>query len=417
MPRTILDIHVLQTVPPSNLNRDDTGTPKTAVYGGVRRARVSSQAWKHATRKAFNELLDPSELGVRTKKVVAALATRIVASNPELGPADPAKLSSTTCPAIELATLAMEQALSKTLEAPGRKTKDEEAGNIAPESSYLLFLSRQQLDALADLVLANSSGGDPAVLGSLLRSKDKEVKKRAAAFKAEVQQALNSKHSVDIALFGRMVADAAKLNVDASTQVAHAIGVHRSEIESDYYTAVDDYNKDDETGAGMIGSIDFNTATLYRYAAVDVDDLHRNLVAGLHDEEPSTPTKKAVDTFLQAFITSLPSGKVNSFGHNTLPSAVIVTLRTRRPISFVDAFEEPVRKDGENGGFLTESCERLARHVPELERAFGLPAERTWVMRVGEATRPLAQLGTEMSLPHLIDDVVDTVGRRLESGT
>src|SRR5690554_1122728 len=84
MSRTILDIHILQTVPPSNLNRDDTGSPKTAVYGGVRRSRVSSQAWKRATRLAFNRTLDPSELGVRTKRVVELLQEKIVALDPEL---------------------------------------------------------------------------------------------------------------------------------------------------------------------------------------------------------------------------------------------------------------------------------------------------------------------------------------------
>jgi CRISPR system Cascade subunit CasC len=67
--RIFLDVHALQTVPPSNLNRDDTGAPKTALYGGVPRARVSSQAWKRATRTYFADehLLEPSELGVRTK--------------------------------------------------------------------------------------------------------------------------------------------------------------------------------------------------------------------------------------------------------------------------------------------------------------------------------------------------------------
>lgn len=89
MTRTILDISILQTLPPSNVNRDDTGSPKTAVYGGVRRARVSSQAWKRATRVAFKDLLDTSELGMRTKRVVELLAERIRLKTDEIPPSAP----------------------------------------------------------------------------------------------------------------------------------------------------------------------------------------------------------------------------------------------------------------------------------------------------------------------------------------
>ena len=86
MTRTIIDIDILQTVPPSNINRDDTGSPKTAVYGGVRRARVSSQAWKRATRLAFADLLDKDNLGTRTKRVVELLAERIREKDAEVTP-------------------------------------------------------------------------------------------------------------------------------------------------------------------------------------------------------------------------------------------------------------------------------------------------------------------------------------------
>ncbi|MEC4019754.1 type I-E CRISPR-associated protein Cas7/Cse4/CasC [Streptomyces sp. H27-D2] len=403
MTRTILDIHILQTVPPSNLNRDDTGTPKSAVYGGVRRARVSSQAWKRATRKAFNDLLPPSELGVRTKKVAEALAERITALEPSLK----------SSVAVELAAEMMRAATGSKIEVPKRKAKEDtvdadgESKTAAPESLYLMFLSRRQLDALAALAVEGSSGGDLKALKDFLKAKENKPKAR---------QAVDTRHSVDIALFGRMVADSTDLNVEAATQVAHAISVHKSEIESDYYTAVDDRNTDAETGAGMIGTIDFNSATLYRYAAVDVDELHRNLGTGLReDESPTTPVQKAVGAFLESFITSLPTGKINTFGNHTLPAAVIVKLRTRRPISFVGAFEEPVRQ-GEAGGFLGESCKRLARYVPDLEKQYGVPAEeRSWVLRVGDGTKPLAGLGTELTLADLVKDVEDAVAERLGS--
>ena len=406
MSRTILDIHILQTVPPSNLNRDDTGTPKSAYFGGVRRARVSSQAWKRATRKAFNDLLPPEELGVRTKKVAEALAERIITRNASLEPV-----------AVELAATMLKAATGSTIEVSKRKGKNND-GSATPESSYLMFLSRRQLDALAELAIAGSGpGGDPKTLEEHLKGKEN---------KARAREAVDTRHSVDIALFGRMVADSAGLNVEAATQVAHALSVHKSDVESDYYTAVDDLNTPEETGAGMIGTIDFNSATLYRYAAVDVNELQRNLGVGLRkDEAPSTPVEKAVTAFLEAFITSLPTGKINTFGNHTLPSAVIVKMRHRRPVSFVGAFEKPVRKS-EEGGFLEESCRRLAAHVPELEKQYGLTTkdrncgkdrDRGWVFRVGEDTKALADLGPGVTLNELLEEVGAEVARRLGSAT
>lgn len=401
VPRTILDIHILQTVPPSNLNRDDTGAPKTALYGGVRRARVSSQAWKSATRKAFNDLLPPSELGVRTKKVAEALAERITA----LAPSTEASV------ALGIAADTIRAATGSKIEVPKRKARDDQEGTggksaAAPESSYLMFLSRRQLDALAALALELCPDGDLKAFRDAL----KEKKNKEAA-----RQAVDTRHSVDIALFGRMVADSTDLNVEAATQVAHAISVHKSEIESDYYTAVDDRNTDEETGAGMIGSVDFNSATLYRYAAVDVDELHRTLGTGLRaDEPPSMPAQKAVAAFLEGFITSLPTGKINTFGNHTLPAAVLIKLRTRRPVSFVGAFEQPVQQ-GEAGGFLEEACKRLGRYVPHLEKQYGVPdGEHSWVLRVGDATKALADLGTEVTLAELLKDVEAAVAERLE---
>jgi CRISPR system Cascade subunit CasC len=398
--RTILDIHILQTVPPSNINRDDTGAPKSAIYGGVRRARVSSQAWKRATREAFSSLLDPAELGVRTKKVAEALAERISCLATEL----PSPV------ALDLAAETLRTATGSKIEVPKRKSlkagDEEPAASPAPESPYLMFLSTRQLDALAELALKASNGtGDVTALNTFFKEKDN---------KAAARRLVDTGHSVDIALFGRMVADSTDLNVEAASQVAHALSVHAVDIESDYYTAVDDRNTDAEKGASMIGVLDFSSATLYRYAALDVDHLHRNLGAGLSEDKPTTePTRRAVEAFLEGFITSLPTGKINSFGNHTLPSVVIVKLRTSRPISFVAAFEQPVPQ-GPEGGFLRGSCERLATHVPELEAAYGCADDGTWLMRVGTDTEPLAALGTAMPLRDLVQAVGDTVVGRLE---
>lgn len=392
--RTILDIHILQTVPPSNLNRDDTGTPKSATYGGVRRSRVSSQAWKRATREAFGELLDSSELGIRTKKVVEVLAERVMELDSSLPPAAAQALAAET----------ITTATGSKVAVPGRKSKQDAEDAAPAESTYLMFLSNRQYGALAAMTVEGGKGGDLQALKDFFKVKEN---------KSRAKQLVLTEHSVDIALFGRMVADSTDLNVDAAAQVAHALSVHAVEVESDYYTAVDDKNTDAETGAGMIGTIDFNSATLYRYAALDVNRLQENLGAGHDDARPVEPTRRAVAAFLEGFITSLPTGKINTFGNQTLPAAVIVKVRSRRPVSYVAAFEEPVALS-KGGGFLKGSCKRLARFVPDLEASFGLSGgPEGWVLRVGEETEDLSELGRTVNLPELLAEVGDAVAARL----
>ncbi|MGW8375654.1 type I-E CRISPR-associated protein Cas7/Cse4/CasC [Streptomyces sp. ODS28] len=399
MSRTIVDIHVLQTVPPSNLNRDDTGTPKTAVYGGVRRSRVSSQAWKRATRTGFKQLLDPAELGVRTKKVAELIGDTIRELEPEV----------TAEESWELARAVVEAGTGSKLVVPERKTKKdkeaagaEEAGPQPPESKYLMFLSAQQRRGLAELAVE----GRADIAGFL---KAKENKER-------VREIADTQHSVDIALFGRMVADGADINVDAACQVAHALSVHAVENESDYYTAVDDENTEEETGAGMIGTVEFNSATLYRYAALDVNRLADNLGQGLEESaDPATPVRRAVEAFIRSFVSSLPTGKINTFAHHTPPDAVVVKLRESRPVSFVGAFEEPTMAES-GSGHVRQASERLVEQITDVEEAFGEEAVATWVVRAGRNTAKLAEVGTPVTLDELVDAVGGAVAER-QGGT
>ena len=392
--RLILDVHVLQNVPPSNLNRDDTGAPKSAVYGGVTRARVSSQAWKRATRQYFNGRLDPGELGVRTKRVAELLAERITVLDPSIAGAQ----------AWAVAAEVLQTATGSKIEPPKRKVEAAKKNgdpDPAPESSYLLFLSARQLDGLAELGVQGA--GD---IKAFCKEKDN---------KARAKKIADTRHSVDIALFGRMVADTADINVDAAAQVAHALSVHRVETESDYFTAVDDRNSDAEPGAGMIGTVDFNSATLYRYAALDIDLLERNLGKGLdEDESPATPVRRAVEAFLDGFVCSLPTGKINTFGNHTLPDAVVVKLRGSRPVSFVSAFERPVRAD-EFGGHMEPAWARLADYIPRVEGAYGDEATETWILHLGPVTEKDSALGTEVpSLTRLVETAGAAVATRLE---
>ncbi len=362
-----IDVHVIQSVPPSNLNRDDTGSPKTAIYGGVRRARVSSQAWKRATRRDFEDYLDTTEFGVRTKRAVELLAGRIRQLSPEVDDEE----------AQTRATIVLKQAGLNT--KPRRKA---EAGE--PElTEYLVFFSNQQLDKLAALAV-ESNDSPPSV--------------RAA------KGVLKEGNSLDLALFGRMVANDADLNVDAACQVAHAVSTHAVTNEYDYYTAVDDKNPDDETGAGMIGTVEFNSATLYRYATVSVGALQENLGHG-------EATARAIEAFVRSFVQSMPTGKQNTFANGTLPEAVVVMVRNRG-VNLVGAFEDAVvaRQDG----FVQGSCQRLAVYANEVASAYSAPPEATLVTRVGERTAALDDLGGERVA---FDELVSKVGGLVREST
>src|SRR5699024_301533 len=283
-----VDVHFLHTVPPSCINRDDTGSPKTATYGGVRRARVSSQAWKRATREYFKDHVDAALLGQRTKRLVDMVSDQLLETHSDLDRAE----------AVNLAEIAVQAAGLKT-------EKDRNSDRI--NSAYLLLVSAEQTKALAEVVEQHltEAEGDAAEAG-------KSIKKAKKAVKA----ALSGQNSIDLALFGRMVADDTDLNVDASCQVAHALSVHPAEPEFDYFTAVDDLqdNLNEEgrrdAGAGMIGTVEFTSATLYRYASINVEDLFHNLGS-------KELVERAIAAFIDGFARSMPTGKVNTFGNFT----------------------------------------------------------------------------------------------------
>lgn len=357
-----LDIHVLQTVPPSNVNRDDTGSPKTAVYGGVRRARVSSQAWKRAIRRRFGDLLDPAELGVRTKRVADLLADEITDQAPQLADR-----------AAAMADTLFTTALKIKLTTPRVREGDPPRGK---ESGYLLFLSRHQIRNLAALAVDAERAGQPP---------DRNAAKALA----------DSAHSVDVALFGRMVADDKDISVDACAQVAHALSVHPVDNEYDYFTAMDDLPLPEQAGAGMIGTVEFNSSTLYRYATVDIAALRVALGGG-------DGTGRALGAFVEAFVTSMPTGKQNTFANRTLPDAVVVQLREDQPVNLVGAFESAVTS---TEGRLGAAAERLAAYSRELADAFGAAPARCLVVAVGAAREPLARLGDVVTLPALLDEI------------
>lgn len=364
-----IEVHAIQTLPPSNVNRDDTGSPKTATFGGVRRARVSSQAWKRAMRLHFAESLGKEDQGIRTMSTVERIAKAISEINPELSD--------------EAAALA-----SKALGATGIKIAKPKAKKegVEPEfetTGYLLFVSQQQVNALAQLAV-------DAV------ANDEDVARK----KKEAQALIKGKNSIDLALFGRMVADNADLNVDAAAQVAHALGVSRVENEFDYYTAMDDVKEQsgsEDAGAGMIGTIEFNSSTLYRYATVSAHLLQENLGS-------AEATRRAIALFIDAFVKSMPTGKQNTFANRTLPDGLVVTIRSDQPVSLVGAFENPIRTDS-GASVAATAAKRLAAYKAELEEAYGNKPDLVLVQGVGAVGEELGAIGERLSLPELLAKV------------
>ena len=307
-----IDLHAIQTVPPSCINREDTGSPKTAVYGGTERARVSSQAWKRAMRIYFKNVFAPEVLGSRTKHVPEMITAEIMKKNPDLGAEKAGK------------------AAKDALKCIGIKVDEKKN-----ENSALFFISDAQVKALAAL----------AAVGE----KDK---------KAYIQ-VLKDDPSYDIVLFGRMVADDPSLNYDAAAQVAHAISTHAVHTEYDYFTAVDDERADDQAGAGHLGTVEFNSSTLYRYATLNVTELANILGAD---------AAKVVRGFTEAFVRSMPTGKQNTFANRTLPDLIYVTVRGDQPVNLSGAFERAVKRSEE--GYAENSCKALLSYAEKMYSCF-----------------------------------------------
>lgn len=307
---------------------------------------------------------------MRTRRIVELLAEVITQHAPELG--DRAQ---------ELAAAAFKEV--------GIETKAPKKDAIL-ESGYLVFLSRHQLQALAQAAIDAAAAEDVA----------QHLKK------ANAKGLVDKENSIDIALFGRMVAEQGDLNVDAAVQVAHAISVHPVETEFDYFTAVDDYLGEDETGAGMIGTVEFNSSTLYRYATLDVNRLVDNL-------GDLAATQRATEAFIEAFVRSMPTGKQNTFANRTLPEAVVVLIRDSQSINLVRAFEQPVR-ESERTGRIKQASEALLTEALEIQRAYNETPCAGWVVRIGDDTASLEGLGHNVSLDQLVTEVGAMVAERLQ---
>lgn len=350
----IIELHLLQSFPVSNLNRDDLGQPKTATFGGHLRARISSQSLKRAARFLMPSYdLDDSDIGVRTRLLVQKAAERLTESGRD--GAESAGVVAAGLRELGFGYDAKKQTTQYLLflghKAPGTLAAycDNEWDRlkaVADKAAEAEVKPRRQTKKAGE----NEGDGDKA---------GKARPKKGSKEYEEARRLLDATRAVDIACFGRMIADNADFNVQAAAQVAHALSTHAVVTEYDYFTAVDDFNPESETGAGMIGTFDFNAACYYRYANLDLTQLDANL------DGDTALVGRAASAWLKAFIHAVPGGKQNVTAARTPPETLLAVVRERGAWNLANAFLEPVA----GANLLADSTERLFGHFQRL-RAF-----------------------------------------------
>jgi CRISPR system Cascade subunit CasC len=330
---TFLQLHLLTTYPASNLNRDDTGSPKSLKFGGAERLRVSSQSLKRAIRTSdlFAAAMGDN-VGTRSQTFARALVSKLIAKGIEQKEAE--KRVQTV---IELDKL-------------GKLKKD------SVETEQLVHLGADELrrlDALVDQLAAGEKpDGKTAVV------------------------LLEKPKAADIAMFGRMLADNSGFNVEAAVQVAHAFTTHKSTIEDDYYTAVDDLKNKDRTqdrGAGFIGIQEYGAGVFYLYVCIDADLLVKNLSGD------RVLAKAATRAFIEATATVSPKGKQNSYASRAHASYMMLEVGPEAPRTLAAAFLRPIKPEDRdaNGDVGRGSVVALETLRTQFQQAYGTRTDAT----------------------------------------
>jgi CRISPR system Cascade subunit CasC len=326
-----LELHILQSFPVACLNRDDLNSPKTAIFGGVQRARVSSQSWKRAIRELAKEM-SPCFAGERTRRIVEPLKNFLVAE----GLSEPEALEKSKKLADEIATFDKEAA--------------KKSGKLQVKT--LFFTSQGELKALAQAYKETDD----------FKKAVKKVYKPGAEI---------LKDAADISIFGRMVANDHSLTKEGAAMFSHALSTHKVDNEIDFFSAVDDRPSEDESGAGHTNTLEFNSATYYRFAAMNLDMLK--------DEEhldslSLQERQEVVRSFVKATLMAIPGARKNSMNANTFPGFVLGIVRNEgHPVQLVNAFEKPVYEPKKGGkGLFETSVDLLNKEYAQLTTTWGL---------------------------------------------
>ncbi len=321
--RLFLDIHALQILPPSCVNRDDTNAPKTCIYGGKLRSRVSSQCWKRATRK-YLEKNALEDIGIRTRKFKSLVISELITK------------------------YGFTEAEAEKVTVNGIKASDV-LSDKEDAKAVIAFFSNTEVVEFAKILAENKTI-------STNEKKCKELKK-------DLVNAIKQNPSSDILLFGRMFAGAGSLNYDAACQVAHAISVNEIKTEYDYFTAVDDISDEEDSGSAYLDTKQFTDPILYRYANVNLSSTSELIRMGKDNASHITRN------FVEAFLLSMPTGSINGYANATLPEYVMLTLRDDTPVSFAPAFIKVVS----GGDYEAEAEKKLCDYSDKISSKYGAP--------------------------------------------
>ncbi len=331
-----LQLHYLTVYPLSNPNRDDLGRPKTANYGGAPRLRISSQSLKRAVRlsPAMKTGLQ-GHLGDRTQRIGEVVREALAGS--------------------AVSEDRVTEIAAKVADVFGKlDTGAEKKGAI--RTRQLAFISPEECAAAIEMARKALAGEELPDL--------KQLKKRVLR---------TADGAADLAMFGRMLADDPDFNREAAVQVSHALTTHRALVEDDYYTAVDDLKTPSEdSGAGFVGEASFGSGVFYTYACVDIELLAKNLAG---DRELAA---RAAGALVEAMATATPSGKRNSFAHQTRAGYIRAERGDAQPRSLAGAFFKPV----DDTDLMAASVAALETMADRLDAAYGACCEASEVMNV-----------------------------------
>lgn len=356
----LIQIHLLQNYAPANLNRDDTGSPKDAFFGGTRRGRISSQCLKRSMRKsvAFVEAFADDELlAVRTKLLPQLVEKALQALN-----ADTQAIQDIVARVPEIGR----ESTKRKEEEPAEEESESET-TAEVKTAQLIFLGMDEVHILAEKL-------------HVLYCQYGDSKKWAKVKIADITKALGGSvpRSVDVAMFGRMTTSEAFEDVQAAVQVAHALSTNTLVEEFDYYTAVDDISG--ESGAGMIGDVEYNCSTYYKYVNIHWEELVKNLGGDI------AVARQAVLALLQAAATAQPTGKQNSFAAHCLPDMILVEVRDKNmPVNYANAFLKPARWSGDRT-MMDDSFDKLADYLARVSCAYGLDQDKRAMMTIQDYT-------------------------------
>lgn len=402
-PTQRVEFHIIQTHPVSNMNSDASHSPKELTFGDTHRARISSQSSKAAIRSygSENELVPAGDKSFRTKHLARKIAERMEAQHGIAFPEGAAIMSKALAhfgsnqePGAEVDD--ERPAPQETKGKKGKKGKPENkpadaAAELDGKTPVTLFVSEKEINEIAAYVAKERPSGE--MTQEFLKRIEEEFGRILSA-----QDHL----STDVALFGRMLATLPEAQVDATCQMAHSFSTHAVNRQYDWFVTIDDVARHEKPGANMMGSVEFNAATYYRYAVVNVHELRERL---RYDEDAVT---QAVATFTEAMILATPTGKKNSMATCTAPAFVLVTVREGQAARYLgDGFDATVESRG--AGFTNASIERLIKKWQTSDRKY-FKANAAFVLDVTEpAVNIKHSAQTVENLEELITRILATI--------